>query len=577
MPKKKRRTKKKTKNQKRRNEKKIKIEKKRKEEIDSMGDDFAAKIASPRNSLNEKDRPNTPPLESESNRNSQEEMTDSVPQQTASNPPPAVGEGLPKVELEKLVDLSKETTEKLNQVWDEIGLSDEERVLQLESLIHSVENVFTQKVADEVAMRDESIEEIKCIEKEITNLSSQLGMEREQFPHPEKGHVMVKLPWLRNHLKQFQAMREERLVHLTELKTKLCKIWDELGTKHDENLLNLENFLHQDGFDMYESHLIQANHDKARREAAIQETVRDINALFSELEYRVASDLDVSIVQGGESLGIDMHAVDVLSARATELTELKMERQEKLKELGSQISPLWAKLGVPDTIRERFFEENPGLGEAVILNCEIELERLLTMKQERMGELIAAERAKIENLWDEMQYATDQRQTFLQAHAGVTPSEEILEAHEQEVSVLEMQATLYRPILKSISKYEHLCEDRAEVDATARDKSRYLSRARQGPSQLQQELARARKVEKGIPIVVERIKAAIKEYEDLHGPFELNGKSYRETLEENEAAYLAQKEAEKEEKKAKKAAGKAGNTRGPVSKRAPLGTRNSPA
>mmetsp|Transcript_15738 Transcript_15738/g.30412 ORF Transcript_15738/g.30412 Transcript_15738/m.30412 type:complete len:570 (-) Transcript_15738:345-2054(-) len=462
--------------------------------------------------------------------------------------------GISIVELQKLQKLSKETTEKLHSVWDEMGLSPEERSLQLNSLLEAVETVFTQKVSDEVLLRDEYISAAASLEQEIDALSQVLGMERQFFPHEDKGNLMIKLTWLRSHLAHFQNIRDERMAKLEEMHTKLHEIRLQMGEHENKRMDDLEAYLTQDGMDEYESSLIEATHQKPRRIAAIQETIRDITALFEELEYDINDDIDKAIVEGGEGLGIDMDAVAILSQRARELTDEKISRTERLKQLGSQIQPLWERLEIDTDTRQKFFMDNRGLGLGVIRQCELELERLLHLKHEKMGELIQTAQMKIQELWDEMQFDDEQREAFTHSHMMAPICEDTLIAHEEEIAVLNVQAELYRPILKAVERYKQLCEERDEYEARIQDSSRLLSR--KGGNALREEEAQRRRVTQGLPRTVEKIKITIAEYEAEHGPFVLNGRRFIETMDDNEEDHARQLEENKLRKKNKSKEGK---------------------
>jgi len=448
-----------------------------------------------------------------------------------------------QLEQERLERVLRETTAKLHQVWNEMGQNEEERVRQLSKLGQEVEEVFLKKVADECALRDEYINAVNLLEKEIDECCEQVGGTRSYFPHADSGNLMIKLTWLRSHLVQFQAIKEERMVKLAEMQQSLKKIWIELGHEPEEELLHLENFLTEDKMHEYEAKLNTVQGEKLRRIAAIQEMVKDINALFEDLEYDITSTLDQAIAQGGESLGINLEAVDILSKRARKLTEEKISRTEKLKSLGLQIQPLWNKLDIPTKDLERFFLENRGLGMKVIEECERELARLEKLKHERMGELIADAQEKIQLLWDEMQYGDEQREHFTQAYMMGPINDATLAAHEEEIETLTVQADLYRPILKMVDKYKSLCVERIEYNEIIKDSSRLLTR-RPGTA-LRDEEQKRQRVTKGIPRIIERLKTAITDYESKHGPFTLNGEPFLDTLSRTEQEYIAKIEEEK--------------------------------
>lgn len=462
--------------------------------------------------------------------------------------------GISSVELEKLVEISQETTRKLHVVWDEMGLSEEERSIQLASLVQAVEQVFVQKVDDECAMRDGFINESQKCESEINSLLETLGEERRQTPPQQESTLMLNLTWLRSELVHLKSIKEERLAKLINIQAKLVSIWSELGAEPNGSLMELEKFLTPAGMQEYAAALAGLQNDRTKRIAIIQEHINELNDLFEELVVDPEDETDRAILAGGESLGISESVLGMLEERASVLSNLKIKRTEQLKQLGAQIQPLWEKLEVDEDARTAFFLENRGLGLAVIDQCQNELERLLRLKQERMGSLIDQAKDGVESLWNEMHFSDEERETFTQQTMMGPVEEATLNALELEIARLEEKAQVYRPILKLINTYNRLCEERILYQERVKDPKRLLTRAR--GNNLQEEAKMEARVKKGIPKKIEDIQTAIAGYEAEHGPFLLDGRRFVETMEENEANVMAQQE---EEKRRKKAANNRGN------------------
>mmetsp|Transcript_22230 Transcript_22230/g.48346 ORF Transcript_22230/g.48346 Transcript_22230/m.48346 type:complete len:529 (-) Transcript_22230:30-1616(-) len=489
---------------------------------------------------------------------------------------------IPSVELERLQQLSRETTDRLHIVWDEMGLSEEERRRQLTSLIEAVEHVFLNKVNDEVALRDEYMNEGKALEEQINQYSEMLAMERQHFPHDDSGNLMLKLQWLRSHVYEFEAVRTERLDVLEKLRDNLVAIRKEMGDEVKDTEVDLDKYLTPAAMEEYESLVIQATHEKNRRVDAIQSTIKDICDLYDELAFEIADELDKAIAQGGEGLGIDMGAVDILSKRARELTDEKISRTELVKQLASQIQPLWDRLGIDMETRKNFFIEHRGLGLSVIEGCEIELHRLQELKKEKMGELIEIAKGKMEELWEQLRYSEAQCEEFAELHRTDPVSEETLQCYEGVINDLTKQLELYRPILKAVEKYFHLYDEREEYEEKIQDSKRLLNRKK---INLREEELQRKRVTVGLPRMIEKLTQLIQAYESEHGPFELEGQRFMQTMEHRENMHKSRLAEEKARRtRAKNAATTTSQTPGKMTKKAatmgtprnrhPLGNRN---
>jgi protein regulator of cytokinesis 1 len=77
-----------------------------------------------------------------------------------------------------------------------------------------------------------------------------------------------------------------------------------------------------------------------------------------------------------------------------------------------QLEALWRRMGVEDEAIDGFVEANRGTTPPVIQAYEEELERMIDLKRERMGEFIANARTEIESLWEELMVGEDERNDF---------------------------------------------------------------------------------------------------------------------------------------------------------------------
>lgn len=82
---------------------------------------------------------------------------------------------------------------------------------------------------------------------------------------------------------------------------------------------------------------------------------------------------------------------------------------------------IWDILRVDPDECEAFIMSNEGLNPEKIQNYEQELEKLLVLKQERIGEFIERAREELQILWEQLYYSETQRHQFLSAYSGKPP------------------------------------------------------------------------------------------------------------------------------------------------------------
>jgi protein regulator of cytokinesis 1 len=95
-----------------------------------------------------------------------------------------------------------------------------------------------------------------------------------------------------------------------------------------------------------------------------------------------------------------------------ELEGVKRRRETHIQAMYDQLEALWKRLGVPEEAMDGFVEENRGSTEETIRAYEEELERMLELKQERMGTFIENARNEIAKLWDDLMVGEEEREDF---------------------------------------------------------------------------------------------------------------------------------------------------------------------
>ncbi|KAG1763554.1 microtubule associated protein-domain-containing protein [Suillus occidentalis] len=112
------------------------------------------------------------------------------------------------------------------------------------------------------------------------------------------------------------------------------------------------------------------------------------------------------------------------------LNELKRRREVHIQAMYDQLEALWRRMGVDEDAMDGFVEANRGTTPPVVQAYEEELERMIDLKRERMGEFIANARIEIESLWEELLVGEVERNDFA-AFADDEHTEDLLSQHEQ--------------------------------------------------------------------------------------------------------------------------------------------------
>ncbi|KAF9223144.1 hypothetical protein BS17DRAFT_782435 [Gyrodon lividus] len=223
--------------------------------------------------------------------------------------------------------------------------------------------------------------------------------------------------------------------------------------------------------------------------------------------------------------------------RYTELMELKRRRETHIQAMYDQLEALWRRMGVDDGAMDGFVEANRGTTPQVIQAYEEELERMIDLKRERMGEFIGNARSEIESLWNELITGEDERADFA-AFADDEHTEDLLCQHEHEIARLKTEVRLKTPLLTSIRKYFDICEEEKELERAAGDQTRLLGRGGgRDPGRLLREEKMRKRVGKEKPKLEQQLLSSLPAWEQANGrPFLVHGESMLQILMENISA-----------------------------------------
>ncbi|THU93332.1 hypothetical protein K435DRAFT_670441 [Dendrothele bispora CBS 962.96] len=218
------------------------------------------------------------------------------------------------------------------------------------------------------------------------------------------------------------------------------------------------------------------------------------------------------------------------------LEETKRRRETHIQAMYDQLEPLWQRLKVASEDMDAFIEMNRGSTEECVRAYEEELERMLELKRERMGEFIQSAREQILRLWDELMTGEEERGAF-GAFVDDEHTEELFGIHEDEIRKLQEEKRLKAPLLASVRKYFEICDEERELAAAASDQSRLTGRGPRDPGRLLREEKMRKRVQKEKPRLEQDLLASIPIWEAETGRhFLVHGESMYQLLMETVGA-----------------------------------------
>jgi Ase1/PRC1/MAP65 family protein len=477
---------------------------------------------------------------------------------------------------DSLTALASSTAQQLEQVWDDVGYNPEERASQLSDLLRQFRNLCDGKISEERGVAETFRAEIKSAQEELEKTGK--ALKRMVDPHLLRetmtGYSLTdQLAAVEAALEGLRTAAEAARQDLIQSRQYLMESYNALGWVLEEEWIDIESDWTMERREAFHVKMDEVKQQVATRTNAVISLVQDCQHLLhdlrmdteqSPLDHRIANSLvrskDGSFMltskfETDTCVGIGSNVLEDLSHRATELTAERKLRKARLQEMGTEIATLWEKLRVSDKEQLAFTQSVQGLGEDTMLKGEEELGRLRVLKSKMLGKLIMEARERIGVLWEETNTPVQQQQLFT-AHNVTSEllwNDELLDKHDDYITVLEGRLEQMKPILRILERREEILLERMEYEELQHNSERLQQRGAALTKQLMREEKMAKRIKRDLPKLTAILLEKLQEWKVEHGEdFQYGGGVYLETMERQENEWKLYKENESKTKIMKK-------------------------
>ncbi|KAI3405292.2 ASE1 [Candida oxycetoniae] len=244
-----------------------------------------------------------------------------------------------------------------------------------------------------------------------------------------------------------------------------------------------------------------------------------------------------SITENPQNFGMLPQHVDHLNKVHLALKQKIDQKKEQWSQYSEKCKQLWLRLGESNEYMEEFMTRNDNLSDLAILNFKMELNRLFIKRSEHIERFISETRAEIEQAWDKLFYSQEMRMEFRyynnDAELGVSDKDVILNAHEEELHMLNKEYADKAKIFKLYDELLDLLKDQKFLQESSKDSSRLLSK-NSCKILLNEERLRKR-INKSMPNILASLKDEVTAYNRTASsegkrPVLFNGKSFLEEI-----------------------------------------------
>ena len=479
---------------------------------------------------------------------------------------------------ESLTTLASGTAHQLEEIWDEVGYSPEERASQLSDLLVKFRDLCETKVAEERGVAATFRQTIADAKEELRMTAKALKtLVDPELLRDESGLALTdELDRLETALEGIRNAAMEAREDLKECRDQIIEAHEALGISEelDSQWRDIESDLTAERREQFHRKRAEMKEELHTRMNAVIQLLRSCQHVMHELRIETdqnGTDFDrriegslvrskdgsfimASKFQTATCTGISSTAYDKLMNRLEELNGEKRRRKTKLQDMGASIAMLWEKLRIPEEEQRAFTDSVQGLGLDTIQKGEAELQRLLLLKADMIGKLVIEARETIESLWDETNATKEQRASFepFSVESEALFNDELLEKHEEYIQVLEARLENMKPILKLIKHREEIIRERMEYEELQKDPNRLQQRGASMTKQLMREEKMARRI-KGLPKLSRDLEEKLHEWKEAnHEDFQYHGEVYLDIMQRQEDEWQQYKESELQLKLKKK-------------------------
>ncbi|XVE50740.1 hypothetical protein DITRI_Ditri01bG0187600 [Diplodiscus trichospermus] len=487
--------------------------------------------------------------------------------------------------------------QKLQEIWDEVGESDEDRDKMLLQIEQECLDVYKRKVEQAAKSRAQLLQALSDAKLELATLVSALGDKSiVGIPEEASGTIKEQLAAIAPALEQLWKQKEERVKEFSDVQSHIQKICGEIAGNASEQTgapVVDESDLSLKKLDEYQLKLQELQKEKSERLHKVLEFVTAVHDLcavlgmdFFSTVTEVHPSLDDST--GVQSKSISNDTLLRLAKTVSGLNEDKKQRLHKLQELATQLIDLWNLMDTPEEERRLFDHVTCNISASVdevtvpgalaldlIEQVEVEVERLDQLKSSRMKEIAFKKQVELEEIFARAHIEIDPevaREKIMDLiDSGNVEPAELLADMDNQIARAKEEALSRKEILDRVEKWMSACEEESWLEDYNRDENRY--NASRGAHLNLKRAEKARILVNKIPGMVDTLVAKTRAWEEDRGiSFSYDGVPLLAML--DEYAMLRQ---EREEEKRRLRDQKKFHEQQSTEQEAVFGSRASPA
>ncbi|XP_072570386.1 protein regulator of cytokinesis 1 isoform X2 [Paramormyrops kingsleyae] len=451
---------------------------------------------------------------------------------------------------------------RLVDIWDSIGILEDQRVERMETVKKHIEGLLNEMITEEEALKKRIEANIISFRKQLETLYQEMSL--EPYKVDDDLTVLQLEKDLRLRVETLLKEKGDRLKEMRSLQQQDEELCEELcATPYYIPTGSLPS---RSQLQELRQHIKQLSEEKSARVKVFSGLRDDIRRLMAEMGHEPETSLERESVCNEADVFLLTH--ENIKALKMLLCQLEVKKESLLStrdELKGRALSLWNRLECPEEERRELQGDMHCTLSAEIARWQNEVDRLEVLQKVKLEDVINKVRQELAYNWDKCMFGPERRESFSRHFCDSNFTEELLARHEEELSRVKAWQEKARPLLEILEKWEKTWALFQDFEKKASDPNRFNNR---GGALLKEEKERV-KVQKMLPKLEEELKVAVEEWERTEGcAFLVRGKRATEYVSTMWEEHRIQRGKEKNERVTKK--GEAATLKTPTKR--PLGS-----
>lgn len=427
-----------------------------------------------------------------------------------------------EVEEFDLATLQRELHHTFNSIsksWDTIGLEDGDRKERAEHVVAKVRTILYDIRNEEKSLLKHLHKRVEEYGHEVIKVSRELGIDVE-----DPGDLSLNLLKLEQYLRRTVetlhvevGKRRAKLKELSLEEQELCERMQEDPTAPNKPIPSLNDITDLERtirtLQQEKEHRLKSFRQLKRKILELKEDLEMSGPLNSTPERSFLCEVEDLVTLSQRNIQCMIHLKETYANQV-------LVNEKEARTLREDINNLYNRLDVNEPERFKFLASIQGYAPSALQKLREEKVRLDEHKMQNMGRFINKLRRELENWWEKC-YISDLERNGFTPYFSSSYTEEVLEAHDQEVKRLRDVYNLNPEMYNLIDRRQELWEKMTELEDKANDTNRLFGN--RGCSLLQEEKERKR-VRNELPRIEKSLKEAILGWELVNEkPFLVHG------------------------------------------------------